>query len=300
MARHIRRSAFDEKHLSPGAALFVVSAALAAVIAGVVYLTNHPAGTGGGQDTVNQAQTTQQDQQFTTDKDSAAKQDGATATDSAKIGNDAQKDGSTTSQDAAKKDEAAKQGSDAKQSSDAKADDGSSANGSSSSEGTSGDGSSNGSSQGSSDSTSGNGSGSDSGSDSGSGSSSGSSSFSNAYGGSSGGSGSGPVYGKSSGAISAEACATCVAESGTLTASGIPWDDSVPQVGLDTSQNPYDHFGEYVEITYSGTTVTAQVVDCGAYGAGTSGIIVNPGVYNAFGFDSADDFGRCEVTYRFV
>lgn len=108
------------------------------------------------------------------------------------------------------------------------------------------------------------------------------------------------MYDASSGWIEAEACASCVAESGTLTASEIPFDDSVPQVGLDVASNPYSHFGKYVEISYGGTTITAQVVDCGSYNAGDAGILINPAVFEDFGVSSVYDWGRRIVSYRFV
>ena len=110
-----------------------------------------------------------------------------------------------------------------------------------------------------------------------------------------------PLYDQSSGWIESEACATSVWETGsTGTASDINWDDDVPQVGLDKSSYPWAHFGDYVEIEYDGMTITAQVVDCGHYGSGSSGIIINPGVFEEFGQPTSDDWGRRDVSYRFV
>lgn len=104
----------------------------------------------------------------------------------------------------------------------------------------------------------------------------------------------------SDGWISGQACATCVAESGTITASGIPFDDSTPQIGLDTSMDPFSHFGDYVEVTYKGVSVTAQVVDYAGYQGGPGCIIINPAVYEQFGATSPDDWGRRMVEYRFL
>ena len=109
-----------------------------------------------------------------------------------------------------------------------------------------------------------------------------------------------PIYGKDSGWIDAGSCAMEVDGGGSGTASDIRWDDDVPQVGLDKSSYPWAHFGEYVEIEYDGMTVQAQIVDCGYYGAGTSGIILNPGVFNQFGASDAEEWGRRDVSYRFV
>ena len=98
-----------------------------------------------------------------------------------------------------------------------------------------------------------------------------------------------------------EACATCVEESGTITASEIPFDDSVPQIGLDTGFPNYAaHLGGYAEVKYEGKTVKAQVVDAGAYNGGPAGIALNPGVFEQFGVSSVYDWGRRNVTYRFV
>lgn len=123
-------------------------------------------------------------------------------------------------------------------------------------------------------------------------------------GGSSGSTGSGrdatPIYGTDSGWIDAGSCAMEVDGGASGTASDIRWDDDVPQVGLDKSSYPWAHFGEYVEVEYDGMTVQAQIVDCGYYGAGTSGIILNPGVFNQFGAADAEEWGRRDVSYRFV
>ena len=100
--------------------------------------------------------------------------------------------------------------------------------------------------------------------------------------------------------IQGEACASEVAGTGTTTASGIAFDDSQPQIGIDTRSNPASHFGDYVEIRYGDLTVTAQLVDCGAYHGGTTGILINPGVYTQLGFSTADDWGRRNVEYRFL
>jgi hypothetical protein len=101
--------------------------------------------------------------------------------------------------------------------------------------------------------------------------------------------------------IVAESCATNVAESGTLTASDIRWNDGAPQVGLDLASYPHQHLGAYLEVQYGGVTVRAQIVDCGHYSdVDPSGIALNPAVYEQFGAWSVDDWGRREVSYRFV
>ncbi len=101
--------------------------------------------------------------------------------------------------------------------------------------------------------------------------------------------------------IEAEACASSAAETGASpTASGIDFDDSTPQVALQRSSDSASHFGEYVEIKYGDETVRAQVVDHGGLHSGENGILLNPGVFEAFGATSSDDWGRREVSYRFV
>lgn len=100
--------------------------------------------------------------------------------------------------------------------------------------------------------------------------------------------------------ISGQACASDVAESGTITSSDIPFDDSTPQIGLDLRSNPWAHLGDYVEVRYGDVTVKAQVVDCGAYNGGSSGILINPAVFEQFGSSSVYDWGRRTVEYRFV
>lgn len=104
----------------------------------------------------------------------------------------------------------------------------------------------------------------------------------------------------SSGWIEGEACATTASDTGPTTASDIQWDDDEAQIGLDLSSDQTGRFGDYVEIRYGDQTITAQVVDCGRYNAGSSGIIINPGVFEEFGVDDADEWGRRDVSYRFV
>lgn len=100
--------------------------------------------------------------------------------------------------------------------------------------------------------------------------------------------------------IDAEACATCVAETGTITASGVSANDGMPQVGLASVSDAYAHFGDYIEIRYGDVTVQAMVVDTGIYNAGAYGLCINPGVFNQFGFSSTYDWGRRMVSYRFI
>jgi hypothetical protein len=97
--------------------------------------------------------------------------------------------------------------------------------------------------------------------------------------------------------IQCTAYAGCVAENGTITASGIPYDDSVPQVGLGTELNPFAHFGDYIEVSYGDKVVKAQIVDYGFFG---SGILLNPGVFEQFGVGSTYDWGVRTVSYQFV
>ncbi len=101
--------------------------------------------------------------------------------------------------------------------------------------------------------------------------------------------------------IEAEACASSAAETGSSpTASGIDFDDSSPQVALQRTSDSASHFGEYVEVKYGDQTVTAQVVDHGGLHSGENGILLNPSVFEVFGATSSDDWGRRDVTYRFV
>lgn len=101
--------------------------------------------------------------------------------------------------------------------------------------------------------------------------------------------------------IEAEACASSAAETGSgPTASGIDFDDSTPQVALQRSADSASHFGGYVEVRYGDQTARAQVVDHGGLHSGENGILLNPGVFEVFGATSSDDWGRREVSYRFV
>lgn len=81
---------------------------------------------------------------------------------------------------------------------------------------------------------------------------------------------------------------------GTVTASGIPLDWSTPTVA-----SPWIALGSYVEISYNGMTVVAQVTDRGPYIGGRD-LDLAPGVFYAFGFDSADSWGVRTVSYRIL
>ena len=80
----------------------------------------------------------------------------------------------------------------------------------------------------------------------------------------------------------------------TVTASGIPLDWSTPTVA-----SPWIALGSYVEISYNGMTVVAQVTDRGPYIGGRD-LDLAPGVFYAFGFDSADSWGVRTVSYRIL
>lgn len=79
---------------------------------------------------------------------------------------------------------------------------------------------------------------------------------------------------------------------GTATASGIPLDWSTPTVA-----SPWIALGSYVEISYNGMTVVAQVTDRGPYVGGRD-LDLSPGVFYAFGFDSTDAWGVRTVSCR--
>lgn len=81
---------------------------------------------------------------------------------------------------------------------------------------------------------------------------------------------------------------------GTATASGIPLDWSTPTVA-----SPWIALGSYVEISYGGMTVVAQVTDRGPYVGGRD-LDLSPGVFYAFGFDSTDSWGVRTVSYRIL
>jgi len=293
MPDHIRRSARNEKPRSSGAVMIAVTASVAAVIAGVVFLSTHvnPSGPAPQQEEVAATDdSSKSDDAKATDNESKKEDEKSDSKDSEKDSKDADKDS---------KDSEAKDDKDAEDSQSDSARMGNSYNDNQDKDSENAEGSdSEGSSSSSSDSSSQSGSSSSSDSDSDS-----SSSSSSSDSGSSSSSYTAPrsaAYTSADGWISAEACATEVAEVGTITASEIPFDDDIPQVGLDTSSYPYEHFGKYVEIEYNGVTVTAQVVDCGGYNAGTSGIVLNPAVFYQFGAWDVDDWGRREVSYRFV
>ena len=296
MPDHIRRSARDERPRNSGAVMIAVTASVAAIIAGVVFLSTH-AGNGG--------QAAQQEEVAATED--AASSDAKTNDKDQKTSGDAKDEESKDSESKDKDKDESK--SEDESANDKKDDESTSNSGDSARMGNSYNADAN-EVEGSSDAQDGSDSNSGSTDASGSGSSSSSSSADSSSSSSDAGTGSASsssnsaprsaAYTSADGWISAEACATEVAEVGTITASEIPFDDDVPMVGLDTASYPYEHFGNYVEIEYNGVTVTAQVVDCGAYNGGTSGIVINPAVFYEFGVNSVYDWGRREVSYRFV
>ncbi len=278
-----RRSARDERRMHPVLALIGMVIGIGAVTAAILFAVSRPQAstTDAGTDVVNTQQTDQT-------KDSGA--------DTKKQESDASKQDSSSTkkestgnkqEDASKKDS----GSSGSQSGDsvsastgnARTEEGASTSGSTSESGSNGSSTTGGSSEA-------NGGQSENAGQSGDGSDGGTGSSAPAASG-----------GTQSGWISAEACATNVAESGTLTASDIPWNDGTPQVGLDLASYPYPHLGAYLDVQYEGVTVRAQIVDCGHYSdIDPSGIALNPAVYEQFGALSVDDWGRREVSYRFV
>ena len=297
MADHIRKSAKNEGPRNSGAIMIAVIASVAAIIAGVVFLTTNVIP--GGQTNKEEAAATQDAESDADDKkaDDSKKSDDESTSDDKSDEKDEDEDESADA-DSKKSDD--KDSADSQTESatignamaDKDKDESADAQSASTDEGSSSTSADEGSSSTSSESGS-------SGSDT---SSSNSSSGSGSIMGPSSSASSTPTaaYTSADGWITAEACATEVAESGTITASEIPFDDDIPQVGLDTASYPYSHFGKYVEIQYGDVTVTAQVVDCGAYNGGTSGIVLNPAVFYEFGVGSVYDWGRREVSYRFV
>ena len=81
---------------------------------------------------------------------------------------------------------------------------------------------------------------------------------------------------------------------GTTTSSGIPLDWETPTVA-----STWIPLGSYIEISYEGMTVVAQVTDRGPYIAGRE-LDLAPGVIYAFGFGSTDDWGVRTVSYRLL
>lgn len=79
---------------------------------------------------------------------------------------------------------------------------------------------------------------------------------------------------------------------GTATSSGIPLDWYTPTVA-----SPWLPLGCYVEISYGGMSVVAQVTDRGPFVGGRD-LDLSPGVFYAFGFGSADSWGVRSVSYR--
>lgn len=81
---------------------------------------------------------------------------------------------------------------------------------------------------------------------------------------------------------------------GTTTSSGIPLDWETPTVA-----STWIPLGSYIEISYEGMTVVAQVTDRGPYIAGRE-LDLSPGVIYAFGFGGTDDWGVRTVSYRLL
>lgn len=79
---------------------------------------------------------------------------------------------------------------------------------------------------------------------------------------------------------------------GTATASGIPLDWTTPTVA-----SLWLPLGSYIEISWGGMSVVAQVTDRGPYIGGRD-LDLSSGVIAAFGFDSTDAWGVRSVSYR--
>ncbi len=78
---------------------------------------------------------------------------------------------------------------------------------------------------------------------------------------------------------------------GTETASGIPLDWGTPTVA-----SLWLPLGSYIEISWGGMSVVAQVTDRGPYVGGRD-LDLSTGVISAFGFDSTDAWGVRSVSY---
>lgn len=298
MAQHGRRFAEESRTVRTGVVVGITLALLALALGAIVYVNVRGAGNDGSQSGVERTVVSDQSANSSTDATSSSPTDAAAAN-----GSNSNSSGSSAT-DATKKDE--KKSEDAK-GDDVKSDSANSTTDAASGDSASGDASGNGSARMGNayvngDDVSGDGT-EDSQGDSGEGDASGSgeSSSSASDGGTSGSSAaSSRSVTPPSGWIDAEACATEWVATGNTTASTIDWDDESPQIGIDMSSSPHGLFGDYVEIKYGDETVTAQVVDCGHYGSGEWGIILNPGVYEEFGVYDSDEWGRRDVSYRFV
>ena len=84
------------------------------------------------------------------------------------------------------------------------------------------------------------------------------------------------------------------------TATGSYVDDYSMGVAVPVSWGPEDYYGRSVEISYNGKTVVATVTDCGGMNGGERSLDLQPGVFRALGFDSCDDWGVRDVSYRFL
>ncbi|MCH4181190.1 MAG: hypothetical protein PHR15_06650 [Atopobiaceae bacterium] len=88
-------------------------------------------------------------------------------------------------------------------------------------------------------------------------------------------------------------------EAGTSTATGIPFDWTTRTVAIPMRWSNFSsYFYRYVEISYGGTTITAQVTDCG--GLPGRALDLSPACQRAFGASSSDDWGVRTVSYRFL
>ena len=82
------------------------------------------------------------------------------------------------------------------------------------------------------------------------------------------------------------------------TASGIPLTHDSMTVAVPVSQ--YYLLGRTVEIRYGGKTVTATVTDTGGFASYGRVLDLAGGVWQAFGYSSANDWGVRAISYRFL
>lgn len=82
------------------------------------------------------------------------------------------------------------------------------------------------------------------------------------------------------------------------TASGIPLDEITPTVAVPLDRS--DLLGTEVDISYGGMTVRATVTDVGNFGSEGRLFDLSPALWRGFGFESVDEWGVREVSYRFV
>lgn len=82
------------------------------------------------------------------------------------------------------------------------------------------------------------------------------------------------------------------------TASGIPLDETTPTVAVPLDRS--DLLGTEVDISYGGMVVRATVTDVGNFGSEGRLFDLSPALWRGFGFETVDEWGVREVSYRFV